>query len=132
MNLIAILEQEEIARLTGGKPVTEFAPGDTVIVSVNVVEGARKRAQAFEGVVIAKRNRGLNSSFIVRKISSGEGVERTFQTYSPLIASIEVKRRGDVRRAKLYYLRDRSGKSARIKEKLPARKVKAVAETAAE
>jgi large subunit ribosomal protein L19 len=98
---------------------------------VNVVEGTRKRTQAFEGVVIAKRNRGLNSSFIVRKISSGEGVERTFQTYSPLIASIEVKRRGDVRRAKLYYLRDRSGKSARIKEKLPARKVKAVAETAA-
>ena len=94
-----------------------FAPGDTVIVSVNVVEGTRKRLQAFEGVVIAKRNRSLNSSFIVRKVSSGEGVERTFQTYSPLIASIEVKRRGDVRRAKLYYLRDRSGKSARIKEK---------------
>jgi large subunit ribosomal protein L19 len=118
MNLIAILEQEEIARLTGGKPVTQFAPGDTVIVSVNVVEGARKRAQAFEGVVIARRNRGLNSSFIVRKISSGEAVERTFQLYSTQIASIEVKRRGDVRRAKLYYLRDRSGKSARIKEKL--------------
>ena len=131
MNLIAILEQEEIARLTGGKPVTEFAPGDTVIVSVNVVEGARKRAQAFEGVVIARRNRGLNSSFIVRKISSGEAVERTFQLYSTQIASIEVKRRGDVRRAKLYYLRDRSGKSARIKEKLPARKV-AVAAPAAE
>ena len=118
MNLIAILEQEEIARLTGGKPVTEFAPGDTVIVSVNVVEGARKLAQAFEGVVIARRNRGLNSSFIVRKISSGEAVERTFQLYSTQISSIEVKRRGDVRRAKLYYLRDRSGKSARIKEKL--------------
>jgi large subunit ribosomal protein L19 len=93
-----------------------------VIVSVNVVEGTRKRVQAYEGVVIAKRNRGLNSGVIVRKISSGEGVERTFQTYSPLIASIEVKRRGDVRRAKLYYLRDRSGKSARIKEKLPAKK----------
>jgi large subunit ribosomal protein L19 len=93
-----------------------------VIVSVNVVEGARKRVQAYEGVVIAKRNRGLNSGFTVRKISSGEGVERTFQTYSPVIASIEVKRRGDVRRAKLYYLRDRSGKSARIKEKLPQRK----------
>ena len=93
-------------------------PGDTVVVNVNVVEGDRKRVQAYEGVVIAKRNRGLNSSFIVRKISSGEGVERTFQTYSPLIASIEVKRRGDVRRAKLYYLRERSGKSARIREKL--------------
>ena len=116
MDLIQQLEQEEIARL--GKNIPSFAPGDTVIVSVNVVEGERKRVQAFEGVVIAKRNRGLNSSFIVRKISSGEGVERTFQTYTPLIASIEVKRRGNVRRAKLYYLRDRSGKSARIKEKL--------------
>jgi large subunit ribosomal protein L19 len=116
MNLIQQLEQEEITRL--GKKIPAFAPGDTVIVNVNVVEGERKRVQAFEGVVIAKRNRGLNSSFIVRKISSGEGVERTFQAYSPLIASIEVKRRGDVRRAKLYYLRDRSGKSARIKEKL--------------
>src|SRR4029077_7849355 len=116
MNLIQTIEQEEIARL--GKIVTAFAPGDTVVVSVNVVEGDRKRVQAYEGVVIAKRNRGLNSSFIVRKVSSGEGVERTFQTYSPLIASIEVKRRGDVRRAKLYYLRQRSGKSARIREKL--------------
>lgn len=123
MNLIEKIEQEEIARLSANKVLPSFAPGDTVVVGVNVVEGARKRTQAFEGVVIAKRNRGLNSSFIVRKISSGEGVERTFQTYSPLIASIEVKRRGDVRRAKLYYLRDRSGKSARIKEKLPARKV---------
>jgi len=121
MNLIEILEQEEIARLNKTIPV--YAPGDTVIVSVNVVEGTRKRLQAFEGVVIAKRNRGLNSSFIVRKISNGEGVERTFQLYSPLIAKIEVKRRGDVRRAKLYYLRSRSGKSARIKEKLGARKV---------
>ncbi|CAH1905151.1 50S ribosomal subunit protein L19 [Candidatus Nitrotoga sp. HW29] len=120
MNLIAILEQEEIARL--GKVIPSFAPGDTVIVNVNVVEGERKRVQAYEGVVIAKRNRGLNSSFIVRKISASEGVERTFQTYSTSIASIEVKRRGDVRRAKLYYLRDRSGKSARIKEKLPNRK----------
>ena len=120
MNLIAILEQEEIARL--GKTIPNFAAGDTVIVNVNVVEGERKRVQAFEGVVIAKRNKGLNSSFIVRKVSSGEGVERTFQTYAPSIASIEVKRRGDVRRAKLYYLRDRSGKSARIKEKLAARK----------
>ena len=116
MDLIQTLEKEEIARL--GKTIPPFAPGDTVIVSVNVVEGTRKRVQAFEGVVIAKRNRGLNSSFIVRKISSGEGVERTFQLYSPLIASIEVKRRGDVRRAKLYFLRQRSGKSARIKAKL--------------
>ncbi len=116
MDLIQTLEREEMTRLN--KTVPLFAPGDTVIVSVNVVEGTRKRVQAYEGVVIAKRNRGLNSSFIVRKISSGEGVERTFQTYSPLIASVEVKRRGDVRRAKLYYLRNRSGKSARIKEKL--------------
>jgi large subunit ribosomal protein L19 len=116
MNIIQQLETEEIARL--GRTIPEFAPGDTVIVNVNVIEGERKRVQAYEGVVIAKRNRGLNSSFIVRKISSGEGVERTFQSYAPTIASIEVKRRGDVRRAKLYYLRDRSGKSARIKEKL--------------
>jgi large subunit ribosomal protein L19 len=116
MNLIAKLEQEELTRLN--KTIPEFAPGDTVIVNVTVVEGERKRVQAYEGVVIAKRNRGLNSSFVVRKISSGEGVERTFQTYSPLLASMEVKRRGDVRRAKLYYLRDRSGKSARIREKL--------------
>ena len=116
MNLIKTIEQEEMTRL--GKNVPDFAPGDTVVVNVNVVEGDRKRVQAYEGVVVAKRNRGLNSSFIVRKISSGEGVERTFQTYSPLIASIELKRRGDVRRAKLYYLRDRSGKSARIREKL--------------
>lgn len=119
MNLIEQLEQEEIARL--GRTIPAFAPGDTVVVSVNVVEGERKRVQAFEGVVIAKRNRGLNSSFIVRKISAGEGVERTFQTYSPIIANIEVKRRGSVRRAKLYYLRERSGKSARIKEKLAIR-----------
>jgi large subunit ribosomal protein L19 len=125
MNLIEIIEQEEIARLTDGKPVTDFAPGDTIIVSVNVVEGTRKRTQAFEGVVIARRNRGLNSAFIVRKISSGEAVERTFQLYSPQIAGIEVKRRGDVRRAKLYYLRDRSGKSARIKEKLVRKTVAA-------
>ncbi len=116
MNLIEILEQEEIARL--GKTIPDFSPGDTVVVQVKVKEGTRERLQAYEGVVIAKRNRGLNSNFIVRKISSGEGVERTFQTYSPLVAAIEVKRRGDVRRAKLYYLRERSGKSARIKEKL--------------
>ncbi len=125
MNLIQQLEQEEIARVSVGKTIPEFSPGDTVVVQVKVKEGNRERLQAYEGVVIAKRNRGLNSNFIVRKISSGEGVERTFQTYSPLVASIEVKRRGDVRRAKLYYLRDRSGKSARIKEKLPAKKASA-------
>jgi large subunit ribosomal protein L19 len=116
MNILKQLEQEELERL--GKSLPDFAPGDTVVVSVNVVEGERKRVQAYEGVVIARRNRGLNSSFTVRKISSGEGVERTFQVYSPLIASVEVKRRGDVRRAKLYYLRNRSGKSARIREKI--------------
>ena len=126
MNLIQQLEQEEIARL--GKEIPDFAPGDTVIVSVRVIEGTRSRLQAYEGVVIARRNRSLNSSFIVRKISSGEGVERTFQLYSPSIEKIEVKRRGDVRRAKLYYLRDRSGKSARIKEKLPNRVNKQSAE----
>jgi len=120
MNLIQKLEHEEMARL--GKAVPEFAPGDTVIVHVSVKEGERKRLQAYEGVVIGKRNRGLNSSFTVRKISSGEGVERTFQTFSPLIASVEVKRKGDVRRAKLYYLRGRSGKRARIREKLAARR----------
>ncbi|ANN77128.1 50S ribosomal protein L19 [Bordetella flabilis] len=132
MNLIAILEQEEIKRLMGDKTLPSFAAGDTVIVNVNVVEGTRKRVQAFEGVVIAKRNRGLNSAFIVRKISSGQAVERTFQLYSPQIASIEVKRRGDVRRAKLYYLRDRSGKSARIKEKLVSRQAAAQSARAAE
>ena len=125
MDLIQQLEQEEIQRL--GKKIPDFAPGDTVVVNVNVVEGERKRVQAYEGVVIAKRNRGLNSSFIVRKISSGEGVERTFQMYSPLIASVDVKRRGDVGRAKLYYLRALSGKKARIKEKL---KVVQVVDTA--
>ena len=134
MNLIQELEQEEIARLN--KEIPEFAPGDTVIVSVNVVEGTRSRLQAYEGVVIARRNRGLNSNFIVRKISNGEGVERTFPLYSPRIAKIEVKRRGDVRRvkrrgdvrrAKLYYLRQRSGKSARIKEKLVLKKKPAAA-----
>src|ERR671922_1707609 len=118
MDLIKTIEQEEIKKL--GKNIPDFAPGDTVIVNVNVVEGERKRVQAYEGVVIRKRNRGLNSALTVRKISSGEGVERTFQTYSPLIASIEVKRKGDVRRAKLYYLRARSGKSARIREKTGA------------
>jgi large subunit ribosomal protein L19 len=116
MNLIQTLEQEEIKRLN--RKIPGFAPGDTVIVKVQVVEGDKKREQAYEGVVIAKRNRGLNSSFIVRKMSSGEGVERTFQTYSPSLGSIEVKRKGDVRRAKLYYLRGLTGKAARIREKL--------------
>ena len=130
-SIIEQLEAEEIKRLDKKIPV--FAPGDTVIVNVNVVEGERKRVQAFEGVVIARRNRSVGSAFIVRKVSSGEGVERTFQLYSPLIASIEVKRKGDVRRAKLYYLRQRSGKSARIKEKLATRAVreKAVVEAPA-
>jgi large subunit ribosomal protein L19 len=116
MNLIDKLQQEEIKRL--GRKIPEFAPGDTVVVKVQVVEGDKKREQAYEGVVIAKRNRGLNSSFIVRKISSGEGVERTFQLYSPAVASIEVKRKGEVSRAKLYYLRGLTGKAARIREKL--------------
>jgi large subunit ribosomal protein L19 len=109
---------EELERAQMGKDVPEFGPGDTVVVQVRVREGNRERLQAYEGVVIAKRNRGLNSAFTVRKISHGEGVERVFQTYSPSVASIEVKRRGAVRRAKLYYLRERSGKSARIKEKI--------------
>ncbi|MEJ2140995.1 MAG: 50S ribosomal protein L19 [Gammaproteobacteria bacterium] len=115
-NIIDQLEAEQMTR-----EVPEFGPGDTVIVQVKVKEGDRERLQAYEGVVLAKRNRGLNSSFTVRKISNGEGVERVFQTYSPTVAEIKVKRRGDVRRAKLYYLRERSGKSARIKEKLSAR-----------
>ena len=118
MNIIETLEKEEIARLTQGKTIPSFRAGDTVNVLVNVIEGTHKRTQAFEGVVIAVRTRGLNSSFIVRKISSGEGVERTFQTYSPMIAGIEVKRHGDVCRSKLYYLRERSGKAARIRERL--------------
>ena len=116
MNIIQKLEEEEIKRM--GKKLPEFSPGDTVIVNVGVVEGERKRVQAYEGVVIAKKNRGINSSFTVRKVSSGEGVERTFQTYSPLIDSIELKRKGAVRRAKLYYMRARSGKGARIREKI--------------
>ena len=111
--LIEAIEQEQM-----DKQIPEFSPGDTVIVQVKVKEGTRERLQAFEGVVIAKRNRGLNSSFTVRKISHGEGVERVFQTYSPVVDSIKVKRRGDVRRAKLYYLRGRTGKAARIKEKI--------------
>lgn len=112
-NIIQELEAEQMQR-----EVPEFGPGDTIIVQVKVKEGARERLQAFEGVVIAKRNRGLNSAFTVRKISHGEGVERVFQTYSPLIADINVKRRGAVRRAKLYYMRDLRGKAARIKEKI--------------
>lgn len=112
-NIIEQLEREQLKQ-----DIPDFTSGDTVIVQVKVKEGDRERLQAFEGVVIAKRNRGLNSAFTVRKISHGEGVERVFQTHSPAIASIEIKRRGDVRRAKLYYLRDRSGRSARIKEKL--------------
>ncbi len=110
---IEAIEQEQM-----GKEIPDFAPGDTVVVQVKVKEGDRERLQAFEGIVIAKRNRGLNSSFTVRKISHGEGVERIFQTYSPVVASIELKRRGNVRRAKLYYLRGRTGKGARIKEKI--------------
>jgi large subunit ribosomal protein L19 len=111
-----IIQELEVEQMT--KEVPDFGPGDTVVVQVKVKEGARERLQAFEGVVIAKRNRGLNSAFTVRKISHGEGVERVFQTYSASVDSIEVKRRGDVRRAKLYYLRGRSGKAARIKEKI--------------
>ncbi len=111
-----IIDQFEAEQMK--KDVPDFAPGDTIVVQVRVKEGSRERLQAYEGVVIAKRNRGLNSSFTVRKISHGEGVERVFQTHSPSIASIKLKRRGDVRRAKLYYLRERSGKSARIKEKI--------------
>ncbi len=112
-NIIAELEAEQTTR-----EITEFSPGDTVVVQVKVKEGNRERMQAFEGVVIAKRNRGLNSAFTVRKISHGEGVERVFQTYSPAIGEITVKRRGDVRRAKLYYLRGLTGRAARIKEKI--------------
>lgn len=111
--VIEAIEQEQM-----NKELPEFSPGDTIIVQVKVKEGTRERLQAFEGVVIAKRNRGLNSSFTVRKISHGEGVERVFQTYSPVVDSVKVKRRGDVRRAKLYYLRGRTGKAARIKEKI--------------
>ena len=111
--VIEALEKEQTS-----KKIPNFAAGDTVIVQVKVKEGSRERLQAFEGIVIAKRNRGLNSSFTVRKISHGEGVERVFQTYSPAVSQIQVKRRGDVRRAKLYYLRGRTGKAARIKEKI--------------
>ncbi len=116
-DIIKQLEAEQM-----GQDIPKFNPGDTVIVGVKVIEGKRERVQNFEGVVIAKKNRGLNSAFTVRKISYGEGVERVFQTYSPMIANIEVKRRGDVRRAKLYFLRGLEGKAARIKEKLAVRK----------
>lgn len=117
MNIVEQIEQEQIK-----KEVPEFGPGDTVVVQVKVKEGTRERLQAFEGVVIAVRNRGLHSAFTVRKISHGEGVERVFQTHSPSVAEIQVKRRGDVRRAKLYYLREREGRAARIKEKLQTKR----------
>ncbi|MEY3220456.1 MAG: ribosomal subunit protein [Pseudomonadota bacterium] len=118
MNIIQQLESDMMR-----KDIPDFRAGDTVIVQVKVKEGARERLQAFEGLVIAKRNRGFNSAFTVRKISNGEGVERVFQTHSPLIESVTVKRRGAVKRAKLYYMRDRQGKAARIREKIPAKKV---------
>jgi len=124
MNTIEQIEREEIEKLTEGKDIPVFGPGDTVRVQVRVVEGSRERLQAFEGVCIARSNRGLNSSFTLRKISYGEGVERVFQLYSPLIQGIELIRRGDVRRAKLYYLRGRTGKSARIAEKREDRRPK--------
>ncbi|TVR98952.1 MAG: 50S ribosomal protein L19 [Rhodospirillales bacterium] len=128
MNIIEQLEQEQIQRLTAARPVPWFAPGDTVRVKVKVVEGTRERLQAFEGVCIARRNSRLGSSFTLRKISYGEGVERVFPLYSPVIAEIEVVRRGDVRRAKLYYLRGRRGKRARIAEKTDGFTAKVVAE----
>lgn len=122
-NIIQMLETEQMQ--AANKAIPDFSPGDTIIVQVKVKEGERVRVQSFEGVVIAKRNRGLNSAFTVRKISHGVGVERVFQTYSPMIDSIDVKRRGEVRRAKLYYMRELSGKAARIREKLVAKKVDA-------
>jgi large subunit ribosomal protein L19 len=131
MNLIAELELEQLERLDGERPVPDFRPGDTVRVNVKVIEGTRERVQAFEGVCIARRNRGINSAFTVRKVSYGEGVERVFPLHSPRIDSIDVVRRGRVRRAKLYYLRGRTGKSARIAEKQKAMGL-AVAEKAAE
>ena len=128
MDIIQTLEQEQIAKLTADNPIPVFAPGDTVKVKVKVIEGTRERIQAYEGVVIARKNSGINSNFTVRKISYGEGVERVFPLYSPRLAGIEVVRRGAVRRAKLYYLRDRRGKSARIAEKVVARKPKVAAQ----
>ncbi|MFM2042961.1 MAG: ribosomal protein [Pseudomonadota bacterium] len=121
MNILQQLEAEQVAKLTEGKSIPEFSPGDTVKVNVKVVEGTRERIQAYEGVVIARKNAALNSSFTVRKISYGEGVERIFPLYSPRIDSIELIRKGDVRRAKLYYLRGRRGKSARISERTTGR-----------
>jgi len=132
MNLIEQIDQEQIQKLTDERPVPVFAPGDTLRVKVKVVEGSRERLQAFEGVCIGRRNRGIGSSFTVRKISYGEGVERVFQLYSPIIASIEVVRRGDVRRAKLYYLRELRGKRARIAEKTDGFSAKVSAEEKAE
>jgi large subunit ribosomal protein L19 len=131
MNIIEQIEAETVAKLVAANPVPVFGPGDTLRVNVKVVEGTRERVQAFEGVCIARKNAGLNSNFTVRKISYGEGVERIFPLYSPRIASIEVVRRGAVRRAKLYYLRDRRGKSARIAEKTTPRAPKAVAKVEA-
>src|SRR5437016_6121921 len=130
MNLIQELEKEQIAKLSAGKEIPDFAPGDTVLVNVKVVEGERARIQAYEGVCIARAGSGLNESFTVRKISYGEGVERVFPVYSPNIDSIKVVRRGKVRRAKLYYLRDRRGKSARIAEKMEAPAAKSAREAA--
>ncbi len=125
-----IIQALEDSQMQKARPLPSFHPGDTVVVQVRVKEGERSRLQSFEGIVIAKRNRGLNSAFTVRKISHGVGVERVFQTYSPTVDSVEVKRRGDVRRAKLYYMRDLSGRAARIKEKLSARTVPATAAAA--
>ena len=133
MNIVEEIGQEQVERLRGERPVPDFKPGDTVRVNVKVVEGTRERVQAFEGVCIARKNAGVNSSFTVRKISYGEGVERVFPTYSPRIESIQVVRQGDVRRAKLYYLRGLTGKRARIKEKVthrPGRKAAAAAKAA--
>lgn len=127
MNIIEQLEEEQVAKLTADKDIPEFGPGDTVRVQVKVVEGSRERLQAFEGVCIARKNAGLNSAFTVRKIASGEGVERVFPIYSPNVAAVEVVRRGDVRRAKLYYLRGRTGKSARIAEQKDGHKAKLTA-----
>lgn len=124
MNIIEQLEKEQVSKLAGAKAIPEFSPGDTIRVQVKVIEGTRERLQAFEGVCIARKNAGLNSSFTVRKIASGEGVERVFPLYSPNVAAIEVVRRGDVRRAKLYYLRGRTGKSARISEQTDGFKAK--------
>ena len=132
MNLIQTLEQEEAARVTGGKKIPEFAPGDTLRVNVKIKEGERERVQAYEGVCIARSGAGLNANFTVRKISFGEGVERVFPVFAPAVDSIDVVRRGKVRRAKLYYLRERRGKSARITERARSRNVEAEVETADE